>query len=381
MIINLSFPRRSFWLAGFFLLFFGACQSPNAVEKTNSTQSYADNFSIEKFADYQLITIKKPWANATQSLRYALYPRQHPRPKLPPDVLLIAVPVQKIACTSTAQVAMLDFVQQTDKIVALSDGKYIYNQIIFNKLAKGEIIDLGNDQSFSYEKLLTAAPDITLVFGLNSESKTAKKLGEMGQNVFYIAEFLETSPLGRAEWVKVVAALLGDEVQQKADILFRDSVEIPYNQIKTQIDKNGKKPTVLTGLAYEGIWYVAGGESFLAKLIADAGGDYLYKNQKTAGSVPFAFEKVYAEAQQADIWLNVSEAQSLDNLKKANALYADFAAFQSKKVFSYHKKVSPNGGFDIFESAILRPHLVLADFYQIIHNQSVDNLHYYQQLE
>lgn len=377
----IHFPRWSLWLAGFFLPFFYACQPTEQTTAHKAEQAYAANFSIEKLADYQLITIHKPWANAAQSLRYALYPRNRPRPQLPLDALPIAVPVQKIACTSTAHAAMLDFIGQTDKIVALSDGKYIYNQFIFNKLAKGEIIDLGNDQSFNYEKLLTAAPDLTLVFGLNNESNTAKKLSELGQNVLYIAEFLETEPLGRAEWVKVAAALFGEDTQQKTDILFKDSVETPYLQLKNQISTHKKKPTVLTGLAYEGIWYVAGGESFLAKLIADAGGDYLYKNQKTAGSVPFPFEKVYAEAQQADIWLNVSEAQSLDNLKKANALYADFAAFQSKKVFSYHKKVSPNGGFDIFESAILRPHLVLADFYQIIHNQPVDNLHYYQQLE
>ena len=375
-----AFSRWSFWLAGFFLAFF-ACQTPNVAEKNKTTQTYAKNFSIEQLTDYQLVTIYQPWAGASQPLKYALYPRQNPPPALPPDVLAIAVPVGKIACTSTVQVAMLDFIQQTDKIVALSDGQYIYNPLIFNKLAKGEIVDLGNSQGFNYEKLLATTPELTLVFGLNNEANIAQKLNEMGQKVLYISEFLETEPLGRAEWVKLIAALFNTEIQTKTDILFRDSVEIPYNKIKNQILPNKKKPTVFTGLAYEGVWYVAGGESFLATMIADAGGDYLYKNQKTAGSLPFAFEKVYAEAQQADIWLNVSEAQSLANLKKANVLYADFAAFQQQKVFSYHRKVSKNGGFDIFESAVLRPHLVLSDFYHIIHNFPVDKLHYYQQLQ
>ena len=259
----------SIGLASFFLTFFGACQlknKSNLVDNNNKKELYATNFSIQEYTDYQLVTIYKTWAGAANEIKYALYPREKPMPNLPADVVAIAVPVQKIVCTSSVQVAMLDFLGETDKIIGLADGKYIYNPLIFNKLENKQIADLGNDNSFNYEKLLALQPEITLVFGLNGDSKIAKKLSELGQKVIYIAEFLETEPLGRAEWVKVVAALLGKSTKEKADVLFKDSVEIPYLKIKNQLTNNQKKPTILTGLAYEGIWYVAGGSGELLLL-------------------------------------------------------------------------------------------------------------------
>lgn len=348
------------------------------IDNKLATNKYATNFSIEPRDGYTLLTIPQAWKGATQPVQYALYPRTAPRPTVA-HAICIPTPVERIVCTSTIQVAMLDFVGASDKIVGISDGKYLYNTAIKSQLETGKIADLGNDQAFNYEKVLTLAPDVVLIFGLDGASKTAQQLENLHIPTFYLAEFMETTPLGRAEWVRVVAALLGTEPAIATK--FQQQIAQPYEQIKQRAQQT-QRPSVLTGIAYEGTWYVAGGKSFLAQLVADAGGAYLWRDNAETGGVPMAFEAVYAQALAADVWLNVSEARDLATLRTFDPRYTEFTAFQRGRVFSYAKRVSPSGGYDIFESAVVQPHLVLQDLARIFQTAAPpeDSLFYYTRL-
>lgn len=368
---------------------FQSCQLPaplpaEQISKKASTQ-YAQNFSIESYSTHQLLSIRSAWKNAGATFRYVLYPRDKPRPVLSEqtDLLYIPVPVQRIVCTSTIQAAMLEFLGLSDKIVAMADAKYAYNAQLLAAVSQGKIADLGNDQQIDFEKLVAAQPDLVLGFGLNEASKLLKRCEQMQIPSLYLAEYTETEPLGRAEWVRVLGALFGKSAE--ADSLFQTQIVAPYQKIQAQAQSQAPttRPTVFTGIAYEGRWYVAGGKSHLAQQLQAAGGAYLWADNPETGGVGVDFEQVYTKALQADIWLNVSQANDLQTLAKFNPHYADFKAYQNKKVYSYSKRVSPNGGYDIFESAIVQPQLVLRDLSLILNPSAFpnDTLFYYEKLE
>jgi iron complex transport system substrate-binding protein len=373
-------------------LFFLGCAAPSPKAENQAgkvmANAAATNFSFTEWgtAGALLLTIKSPWQGG-EVQKYLLCPREKIATlgALPQGVQLIATPVQRIVCTSTIQAAMLEKLGLADKIVAMSDGKYLYNSDLRAAVASGKILDLGGDQIIDFEKLIAARPDIVLLFGLAAPAKLQSKLQELQISHLYMAEYIENTPLGRAEWICVLGALAGD--YSKAKQLFDSQIFAPYVQIRAENTpkkaEQKAKPKVLTGIAYEGVWYVAGGRNFLATLIADAGGDYIFAADSSAGSVPLAFERVYAESQKAEIWINLSEAKTKKQLLGFDARYADFAAFSSGKIYNYHRRCSPNGGFDVFESAIVQPHLLLADLRHIFHADSVraDSLFYYLPLE
>ncbi len=378
----------SFFVAS---IFFFSCSSPAPkgeiqAQKLRSNAA-ATNFSLSDWgrAGALLLTINSPWQGASAQ-KYLLCPREKIADLggLPADVQLIATPVERIVCTSTIQAAMLQKLGVADKIVAMSDGKYLYNSDLRAALAAGRIVDLGGDQIIDFEKLVAARPDIVLLFGLAAPAKLQSKLQELQIPQLYIAEYMENTPLGRAEWICVLGALAGDYSAAKQ--LFDSQILAPYAQISNanQEKRNQKaRPKVLTGIAYEGVWYVAGGRNFLATLIADAGGDYIFAADSSRGSVALAFERVYAESQKAEIWINLSEAKTKKQLLGFDPRYADFAAFGSSRLYNYHRRCSPNGGFDVFESAIVQPHLLLADLHHIFYADTIkaDSLFYYLPLQ
>lgn len=386
--------NKFYWLFGLvcFAIIWQGCASeepknePKTALKTTSATANlaATNFSLSDWgaAGATLLTINEAWKGSQTAQKYLLCPRERldELRDLPKNMQVIATPVRRIVCTSTIQAAMLTLLGATDNIAAMSDGKYIYDAQIASRLAQNKIVDLGNDQVIDYERLLAAAPDIVLVFGLAAPAKMCNKLDELNVPSIYIAEYIEPTPLGRAEWICVVGALLGKTAEARA--IFEQNIYAPYEKLRllaSQQAQNKPKPTVFTGIAYEGTWYVAGGRNFLATLIADAGGKYIFDADTTASSVALSFEYVYAQAQKADIWLNVSQAKTKAELLGMDSRYADFAAFAQGKIYSYHKRVSDNGGFDVFESAIVQPHLLLQDFMHIFHADSLrsDSLYYY----
>ena len=122
---------------------------------------------------------------------------------------------------------------------------------------------------------------------------------------------MEDTPLGRAEWMRFISYFIGKE--QFANTKF-DQLYENYQSLKNKAKQIEQNPSVFTGVAQQGAWYVAGGKSFIAAFIKDAGGNYLWADDDARGGVPLDFEVVLAKAENATIWLNVVLAQSLDQL-------------------------------------------------------------------
>ena len=115
------------------------------------------------------------------------------------------------------------------------------------------------------------------------------------------------------------------------------------------------------------MWYVPGGESYAAKFIEDAGGNYLWSDNPKTGSIELSFESVLEKAKKADFWIGAASFTRLEELKNSNTNYALFDSFENGEIYSYTKRVNKNGANDFLESGYMRPDLILKDYVKILH--------------
>jgi iron complex transport system substrate-binding protein len=205
----------------------------------------------------------------------------------------------------------------------------------------------------------------------NPKSDSHPKLIEAGLPVAIIAEYMESSPLGRAEWLKFMALFFNRETE--AEQVFSQMVT-RYNSIAKNAQKTKKKPTVFSGFGSRGTWYIPGGDSYSAKFIADAGGDYIWKDDRSTGSLNLSFEQVFDRAQSAEVWINSSQAwRSVDDVTNTDRRYAKFRAVKDSKLFNPTARMNATGGNDFWEGGTANPDLVLADLFKALHPELLPN--------
>lgn len=336
---------------------------------------HATNFTVQQQGKNRLLTIGSAWKNATPVFQYLLYPKDSMPPAAYPNATRIAVPVQRILCSGSVDVAFLQALGASEQIVGLSNGQYLYDSTIRADLASGKITNIGREQGIDYEKAITTNPDLAFVYSIGDQT-SYKKYQTLNIPAVMLSDFMEKTPLGRAEWLLFVSYFVGKEVA--AQIYF-DGVAQRYQEAKIKAAYSSYLPTVFTGAVYKGTWYVAGGRSLMATFIRDAAGQYLWQDNEEVSGVPLDFEAVYAKAIDADIWINQSHYADRAALLVAEPKYKDFKAVHNSKLYNYYKRTNKNGGTDIFESAIVRPDIVLRDLIHIFHAHPVepDSLYYY----
>ena len=349
---------------------------PEKISLTHTT-----GFSVEYHNSYKVITVATPWPGAGEAQQYVLVQCGAPEPTGFDAAQIIEVPVQQIATMSTSYLPFLDMYGLLDRLVAVDDVTYVNNPAVLAMAEAGTLVQIGYGAGVNVEQILDLAPDLVMTYGSGSPEYDAHPvLLNAGLKVAVNAEWLETSPLGRAEWGKFIALFFNKEAT--AESTFADTVA-RYEDLKAKAAAAAEKPTVLTDSEYQGSWYVAGGRSFTAQLLADAGAAYLWADDESAGSIPVAFEAVFDKAAAADFWLNVGFVNSLEEMKAADERYTDFAAFQKGNVWNNNKRQNANGGNDYYESAVAQPDAVLADLIAIFHPELMPEYEmvYFQRLQ
>jgi iron complex transport system substrate-binding protein len=343
---------------------------------------YAQRFEVEYRNNYKIVTVKNPWKGAGVSFQYVLVQCGTPIPEGFDRDRIIRVPVESAVALATPYLAHLDRLQLLDRLVGVSNAKRINTPGVVAKLKTNEIAALGTNPALNIEAILNLNPDLILTFGMgNAQFDTHPKLLEANLNVALNAAYLETSPLARAEWIKFTALFFNREA--KAEQIFAE-IDREYHRIAKRVRDIKDRPTALAGFNRNGTWYVPGGQSYFARLLADAGADYLWKDNSERGSIPLDFEAVYNKAVNADIWLNVSQAwQTKSDVVDADSRYAHFAAWQGDRIYNNTARVNPHGGNDYWESGVVNPHIILADLVKIFHPEVLDETEktYYQKLD
>ena len=356
------------------------CNQRPAVEshifdKVAYAPQYASGFVIECDSEQNtIIRVTRPWqgkAPVEQSLAIfqceeaaANYRGQH-----------IIGHAERIVCMSSSYIAMLDAIGQVERVVGVSGKQYIFNTAISSN---PEIKDIGYDSNIDYEALLALRPDVVLMYGITSEDSTVTaKLRELNIPYLYLGDYTEQSPLGKAEWIVAIGEITG--CRAYAEQLFADIVA-RYNAIKESITVDNK-PKVMFNLPYQDVWYMPSDDSYIVQLVEDAGGEYIYKGKKpTGGSRGISLEEALLLVNRADIWLNPSQVLTLEELGAVAPHFAGSEVVRSGKVYNNNRIRTQYGGSDFWESAIVRPDIVLSDLSSILSGNDTD-LHYHHKLK
>ena len=327
----------------------------------------AERLKLEKENGYTKVTVVNPWQGAKGvNQPYFLVKRGSELPEGIDTSSVITVPIRKIICMSTTHIAMISALGEEKSIAGVSGTGFPYSKTLNESIEKGLVADVGYEANLNKELILTISPDLVMMYGIGSESNSyVGKIKELVIEVLFNADYLETDPLGKAEWIKLFGALYCKE--SLADSIYNSEVE-KYNMVKSFISANtAVRPKVLLGLPFRDIWYISPGNSFISKLIEDAGGDYLWKNTKSSVSMPYGLENVYINALLADYWLNIGTVKSKDEISIVDPRLNDLPCFKKGNLYNNNKRLTMNGGNDYWESGALYPHLILNDIAAILH--------------
>lgn len=369
-----------------FLLFFLSCNSDQKeLEKVKSIElsseiqlKYAEGFTIKKFEDYKIITINEAWKDVGDTYKYVLY--QNEIPTDVKDAIFIKVPIKSIACLSLTHVAFLEKLGVENSIIGISGCDYVSSTKINTRILNNNIKEIGQDQSINYEVLVENAPDFVMAYGINSYSNgTLNKMKELGLEVVLNSEYMETHPLGKAEWIKFVAAFFNKN--EHADSIFNE-IEQEYLSLVKLTSGIKEKPTVFTGMPWSGSWYVPGAKSFQAQLFKDAGAEYLWLDNNEKSSLVKSKEIIIDEAFDADFWLNQNSYKDINAIIDFDEIFKGFSSVKKLQLYNNDNRVNNKGGNDYWESGVINPHIVLKDLIKIFHPNLLEHkFYYYKKLE
>jgi iron complex transport system substrate-binding protein len=378
--------RAVFILLFTILLVFGCSNTPAPTGKNRKavpdSLRYAKGFKIEESDGLVTLSVMNPWQQADHvTFQYWLGKSRHNSRKDIPENRYIKVPVEKVVCLSTTFIGFIGFLHREETIVGISGEKYVTSPSVAEKIRNGKIPDVGYDENLNYEKLIQLQPDVVFVYGITgSVSSVIARLDEVGIKSVVVAEYLEETPLAKMEWIKYFSAFY--DQSDEARIKF-DSVAANYNTMARQATMETNKPKVLLGLPWSGTWYVSGGNSYMARLLRDAGGHYLWDDLPYKDSQPVSLEKVFEKAYEADFWLNTGEAGSKAEILQVDLRFSQLKAFRNNSVYNNNNQVNARGGNAYFEKGVVEPDIILRDIISVLHPHLLPSygLKYYKKLD
>ena len=337
------------------LLLLGCAQTAKPVQK--GIVKYAKNFQLEIHNGYKILKVKENGEWKT----YVLY---HDKPPKGVKGIPIKIPVHRLVVMSSTHIAQLEAINGTDAIVGFMWGhRYkLYFPDVLKRIEEGKIVDLGPPSSPDYEKLVELHPDLVVIYVTKGTEKVREKLKELGIPYIVDSEWLETNPLGRAEWVKFFGALLDKDKQ--ADEYF-DKIVGNVTKIEDMV-RGLKRPKVLWALVWRGKVYVPKGDSYVANEIKMAGGSYIFSSLNGTGSEIIDMEELLAMGQNTDVFIYPSYfVKSLKDIKNIDPRLGEIKAFKEGRVYN----ITP----DYWQLGLLHADVVIKDLASIFHPELFKN--------
>ena len=360
------------------ILTFVCCKNEPKAElaKTSETEvldlKYAKGFSVNDLGNFKVLTITKPWPKAEKVFKYAIISKAamaHTSFLKEDYDGFIVDPIQHIVVTSTTHIPALELLGVEHTLIGFPGTDYISSKKTRQRITDGHVRELGKNEGINTEVLLELNPDVVIGFGVDGVNKTFETIKKSGIPVIYNGDWVESSALAKAEWIKFFGVLFNKE--KAADSIF-NQIERDYLAAKAIAKQAKTKPTVLSGAMHKDVWYLPNGSSPEAQFLKDANVNYLWEDTTGNGSLALSFEVVLVKAQNAQLWLNPSYYGSFEQLENANALYSNFEAFKNRNVYSYVNTIGDTGGVLYYEQGTARPDLVLKDIIKICHPELLE---------
>lgn len=342
----------------------------STVGAGNKVTTQSSLLTITDFDGYSVAEIKNPWDTAKILATYVMVPRDS-QPDGLPQGTVIRTPLRSSLVYSGVYGGIINEMGAVGAISGVADGNYFRDSVIVKRLNGRQIVDVGNSMSPSIEKIVELNPEAILTSPYQNSGHGA--IESLGTPIIEMADYMEQTPLGRAEWIKLIGRLYGKTAE--ADSIYA-AVCKSYNSLVS--NAKGEKPMVITEQPFQGTWAMPGGNSYMARIIADAGGLYPWADDNSIGSLQLDPAAVIDKAEEADIWLIRSYGPlTLSDIKSNNQLAPRIKAFREGGVYVCDTSVSP-----LFDEFPFHPERLLSDYYLIMHPESsIGTPRYFKRLE
>lgn len=322
---------------------------------------YATLLSLKEGDGFTVAELKNPWDSTKVLHRYVLVPKEASLPASLPEGDVVRTPVSNMLCYVAVHASLFNELGALDAIKAVGDAEYMYIDRLQENLKSGKVLDCGTSKAVEVEKIIDFSPDAVVISAMEDNNSYAKLLN-VGIPVVECADYMETGPLQRAEWMRFYGRLVGKG--KEADSLFLE-VENAYNGLKDKVKDLPDRPTVVDGKKLNSSWYVAGSESTVGRMIADAGGDYVFKDEASSGSVPYSPEIVLDRGAEADIWMvkyYSEEPLTYEALAAEWPGYTKLKAFQNRRTYVVNLNHT-----DFYMATPFHPEVLLREYVRIFH--------------
>jgi len=365
----------------FFIFGLYSCEKQPVKKARADLNKYAHGFQIIPMGEIMRLDVFNPWENARNfTYSYYLIPKSIAVPDSLASRKIIRTPVEKVVVLSTTHIGFIEKLGFESSIIGVSGKDFVTNSIVKKGIEQGLVHDVGYDQNLNYELLLQMKPDLVMAYGIGSDvAAHPSKMNDLNIPVVINAEYLEETPLGRAEWLVFTGSFYNQT--EHAQQVF-NKIVMEYDSLKNLVSATSHKPLVLSGLPYKDNWWVPGGKSYMANMIADAGGDYLWKDNPSRESFVVSLESAIVKASQAEVWINTGQTHSIQEILESDERFKIIPSLQKKMVYNDNKEMNPTGGNEVWETGAANPQDLLRDLILMFHPEiKIDRaFHYYQKL-
>ncbi|SEA96330.1 iron complex transport system substrate-binding protein [Flavobacterium gillisiae] len=340
------------------------------ISNTKNEIEYATSLAIYKQNGYSIVKVINPWPNAEKDFTYILKEKNATVPDSLIKYNTIQVPLESIVVTSTTIVPYLEMLGVENKLVGFPHTDFISSVKTRKLIDNGTVKNVGQNEKLNMEMLIDRSPELIVTFGIDNNNPMLDNLTKSGLKVLIQADWMEQSPLGKAEWIKLYGALFGKEKEAKNQF---ETIVKNYKDALALVATKKPTATVLYGSMYQDQWYVAKANSWVAQFIKDAKANYLWSDVAGTGSIGLSFEQVLEKAKSANYWIASGSYKTVAELNAINPHYSQFDAFKTKQVYTFEGKTGATGGTIYYETAPSRPDLVLKDYIKIFHPELLPN--------
>ena len=363
------------------VLFLSACGGKSSTVSGSAQGDsiplhYSSNLSLIDYENYIVAQLRNPWDTTKILHTYVLVDKKQPLPQELPLGTLVRTPLSKAVIYSSVHCSLLKDLGALNSIGGVCDLKYIKLPEIEEGCRNGTITDVGDGMNPNIERIIDLHPDAILLSPFENSGGYGR-VEKLNVPIIECADYMETSSLGRAEWMRFYGLLFGKKTE--ADAMFA-SIERNYKDLQELVKPISFAPSVMCDLKTSSTWYTPGGNSTIARLYADAGANYIFREDTHSGSLPYPFEVIFEKGQQTDFWLiryNQPIDKTYKELEKEFAPYAGFRAFKERNIYGCNTNRVP-----FYEETPFHPDWLLKDLIKIFHPSLLEGyeLRYYKKL-
>lgn len=328
---------------------------------------YAENLSIIEKSNYTVVNLRNPWDTLKTLHTYILIDKKEPEPTDLPAGTIVRVPLGKAVFYSSVHCSLINQLGAFESIKGVCDLQYIKLDAIQKGCQEGNIANIGDGMNPDIEKLIDLHPDAILLSPFENSGGYGR-IEKLNTAIIECADYMETSALGRAEWMRFYGRLFGKSAQ--ADSIFNE-VEKTYRELCDLARNETNKPTVISDLKFGASWYTACGKSTTGRIYNDAGANYVFSDLKGSGSTPLTFETVFDKGCNADFWIikyNQAKDKTYRELANDYAPYTGFKAYKERNIYGCNTGKTP-----FYEESPFHPEYLLKDLIKIFHPQLLED--------